>query len=114
MNLHHIAEKLLAAAAEQHRDTCQPIRLITADPGANEPDLWTRLTETLNTMPPPPRTARIEIGQDLLDWLKEQYEPNPFPNPIAQFLGVPLVLSTVVGPWGWRALDHDGNQIAPD
>ncbi|MGI5288045.1 hypothetical protein ACQEVF_32535 [Nonomuraea polychroma] len=87
-------------------------------------DILTRLQELARHLPVPPRVARFEVGQAMLDWLRAAARPegapaeNPWrpagwtpPPTLGSLLGVPVVLSDVLEPGAWRAIGHDGGIV---
>lgn len=86
--------------------------------------LAAQLHELRQRLPEPPRLARVEVGQAVLDWLKATARPegappdSPWrpagwtpPPPGGIVHGVPVVLCDDLEPDAWRLIDHDGNVI---
>ncbi|MGI5286624.1 hypothetical protein ACQEVF_25250 [Nonomuraea polychroma] len=81
-------------------------------------DVLARLQELARGLPEPPRAARVEVGQAVLDWLKEAARPEGAPpeDPwrpegwtplgLGSLLGVPVVLREDLEPGAWRAIGH--------
>lgn len=75
----------------------------------------------LRHLPEQPRIVRVEVGQQVLDWLKAVARPegappeNPWrpvgwtpPPGISSLFGVPVVLREDMEPGAWRSIDCDG------
>lgn len=90
------------------------------EPGA----MLARLQELARALPEPPRVARFEVGQAMLDALKAAARPedsppeDPWrpagwtpPPPVGVAYGVPVVLCEDLEPGAWRAIDRDGEII---
>lgn len=74
--------------------------------------------ELLHDPDPRLRPARMEVGPDVVDILKERFAPVLYPNNVTrwtgvdQMYGVPIVSFYVLAPGVWRIVDQFGKVMS--